>query len=303
MMRRLAPSGMCFDSATALTRGVHALEAAVGGLMPLAELGTPTYVLRNGELGCVAQFRHRWGDDHAHIVFIAPSLDTCNDEDVWLRLLDAMTTGAGRRGAATLNAEVAEAGDEFAILRQAGFAIYARQEIWKRAPSPVSAPETRDLLRPVSDLDAIPIATLYASVVPGMVRNADAAPDVRHGLVYMHQGRALAYLNALEGKFGVYVQVIASPELSQEQAAQVLLAALHWLPRPDKLPVYINVRRYMSWLGGPLERIGFEPSASQAVMVRHTVRRAAQTVSPSTKVIDGVALALPRTRDYYAVLC
>jgi hypothetical protein len=298
MMRRLVPTGMCFDSATALTRGVHVLEGAVWGAMPLADLGMPTYVLRSGDFNCVAQFRHRTGDEHAHIVFIAPSLDMCSDDTVWLRLLDAMTIGAGRRGALTLNAEVAEAGDAFMILRQAGFAIYARQEIWKRDPRPLPSPETRDLLRLSTDLDVIHIGVLQANVVPRMVRQADATPDARHGLVYTQKDHVLAYFSSQEGKNGIYVQAIVSPELSQGQTQDVLLASLHWLPRADKLPVYFNMRRYLSWLSGSLEEIGFEPYASQAVMVRHTVRRVESVVSKTANVMDGVKLALPHSRDY-----
>src|SRR5512135_2177793 len=87
LMRRLTSHGVIFDSATSLTRGVHALEGAVWGALPLADLGTPTFVLRDGDASYMAQFRHKTGDQQAHIVFIAPDLERCADDGAWLRLL------------------------------------------------------------------------------------------------------------------------------------------------------------------------------------------------------------------------
>jgi len=303
LVHRLTPFGVSFDSMTTLTRGVHTIEGAVWASMPLTDLGmgTPTFVLRRGESGYVAQIRHRGGDANARMVFVAPGMTHCQDEWAWFRLLDSLTIAAGRRGALTLNAEVAETGPEFPILRQAGFAIYARQELWKREPQPL--PQTqqhpRIQLRACGDLDAIALNSLYLNVVPAMVRQADSPPDAKHGLELFHKDRALAYLSAQEGKYGIYLSGLFSPELSTDTAQAILSAALEALPRAEKLPVYFNVRRYAEWLRTPLESLGFAPWANQALMVRHTVRRVDSPLRRTAHVPEGGILALPRNVDYH----
>src|SRR5215468_12122225 len=168
LVRRLTLHGLSLDSATSLTRGVHILEGAVWGSVPLTDLGTSTFVLRSidkrYDKNFVAQFRHKAGAQHAHIVFIAPDLEYHIDRLAWLQLLDTMVAAAGRRGALTLNAEVDENSAAFEVLREAGYAVYARQSIWRHAPD--SIPADRDLLRPETDQDAIAISALVAHVVP-----------------------------------------------------------------------------------------------------------------------------------------
>src|SRR5215510_7420513 len=101
LVRRLAARGVGFDSATSLTRGPHMMEGALWNSVPLADFGTPTFVLRDAETEYVAQFRHRNGDSTAHITFIAPNVNLCGDSG-WLSLIDSMTQAAGRRGAMLL---------------------------------------------------------------------------------------------------------------------------------------------------------------------------------------------------------
>src|SRR5215475_3640340 len=71
LIRRLAPLGVSFDSMTSLTRGMHTLGDAVWSAVPLADLGTPTFVMRQDDRAYVAQFRHKSGGQHAHLTFIA----------------------------------------------------------------------------------------------------------------------------------------------------------------------------------------------------------------------------------------
>src|SRR5262249_39845329 len=154
----------------------HTLEGALWSSVPLADFGTPTFVLRDGETAYVAQFRHRNSDSTAHITFIAPDVNLCGDSG-WLSLIDTMTQAAGRRGATLLKAEVCETGSAFAVLRQAGFSVYARQEIWQRTPGPLAA-NIPNLLRSETDHDAWAINSLFGSVVPRLVLQANAVPEI-----------------------------------------------------------------------------------------------------------------------------
>jgi len=293
LLRRLTPFGVSFDSATSLTRGIHTVEGAVWGSVPLADLGTPTFVIRHRSGDYVAQFRHKAGDQHAHIVFIAPDLDRCDSDTAWLHLLDAMVYAAGKRGALTLNAEVSETTSAFAVLRQAGFAVYARQEIWKRDPGAAPA-VPNSVLRVETPGDDFGVNTLYASVVPRLVLQADAPPETgRGGLIYECDGRILAYLQVQEGKCGIYIHSFVHPD-AYSQTESILAETLSRVPRVDRLPVYFRVRRYQDWLRGSLSAVGFESWASQAVMVKHTACRVEHPVLRTAHALEGVVPALPR---------
>ncbi|MEP7288184.1 MAG: hypothetical protein ABI947_20710 [Chloroflexota bacterium] len=290
LVRRLASQGVSFDSATSLTRGPHTLEGALWNALPLTDLGMPTFVMRNGDNAYVAQFRHKSGEQHAHITFIAPDVNLYG-ESAWLALLDAMTMAAGRRGAFTLNAEVAETGVPFVILREAGFAVYARQEIWKREPRLISTDVT-DVLRPATAQDSWAISSLYSSVVPRLVLQADALPEYGHGgLVYEENGQILGYLSIQEGKYGLYVQSLLHPD-AYHQSRMIIAALLARLPRVERLPLYWPVRRYQEWLNGPLNDMGFDAWSSQAVMVKHTVYRLEQ---PALKMVYAKGMIPART--------
>jgi hypothetical protein len=287
LVRRLTPFGVSFDSMTSLTRGVHSLGDAVWSAVPLADLGTPTFVLRQDDRAYVGQFRHRSGEQHAHVTFIAPELDF-QGEMAWLQLLDTMTQYAGRRGATTLKAEVAESESAFLTLRQAGFSVYARQEIWKRVAGPVPT-STVDMLRPETDEDAWAINGLYVSVVPRMVMQADMPPETGNGLIYERKGRMLGYFSVQEGKCGIYVQSILHPD-AYDEVYSILASLLSHIPHAERIPVYMPVRRYQEWLQGTLDYAGFAPWTTQAVMVKHTVARIEHPAFKPIPAIEGVKI-------------
>jgi len=297
LVHRLSPMSVSLDSLTALTQGNHMVENAVWSSLPLADLGTPTYVLRLGESGYVAQFRHKAGEEHAHIVFIAPSLAPESDGEPWLRLVEAMIAAAGKRGAITLNAEIAETSPAFEVLRQAGFAVYARQTIWRRAPQPLRA-RLMPLWRPALEQDAIALHSLYLENVPRLLRQAIAPPEPRNALVFGRGGRLAAYLAAHEGKCGIYLDLIMNPDDCQPRAADLLADALSRLPRAERLPVYVHLYRHQEWLSSALERLNFEPIGAQALMVRHTARRCEQALR-NAQPVENIVLALPRRHEFY----
>lgn len=297
LLHRLAPSGICLDSATALTRGVNSVENAVMGALPYADLGTPTYVLRVGDSGYIGQFRHRAGEHDAHIVYVAPDLDDEDDAEAWLRLLEAMIVGAGKRGAQTISAEIDEDSAAFIVLREAGFAVYARQTLWRHDPVGVRPPDST-LLRPASDLDSIALNTLWTETTPRLIRQISTAPEARHSaLVYGRGSRLGAYFTATEGKNGIYLNVMMHPDECQSRAAEMVSAAMAHLPRVDKLPVYVSLRRDQEWLSSALERLNFVPQGSVALMVRHTTCRVEAYERRATQTLEGIALALPHKHN------
>jgi hypothetical protein len=285
LVRRLAPQGVSLDAATYLTRGPFSLESAMLSAVPLTEHKTPTFVIRHTDSAYIGQFRHRNGEPQAHITFIAPELDLAG-ETAWFSLLGAMTQAAGKRGATRLTAEVAETGAEFAVLREAGFSVYARQEIWVRQPRAVEA--VKSMLRPATDQDVWAVNNLFNTVVPRLVLQTDTPPDSVHGgWIYETKGHVLAYVTVQEGRSGYYIQALIHPEI-HSQSREIIASVLAHLPRADRLPVYWPVRRYQEWLNSSLQDIGFEAWCSQAVMAKHTVARVEHPVFKPVHTWEGI---------------
>jgi hypothetical protein len=298
LIRRLAPQGISLDAAVSLTRGVHTVGGAFWSAVPLTDLGTPTLVLRNGNDSgdYVAQFRHRAGESHAHIVFIAPDLSRCRDERGWLTLIDSMTSAAGKRGALALNAEVAETGDAFPVLRECGFAVYGHQELWQRPSSPVTPISgVKHVFREETEADRTALEMFYASVVPRSIWEAAALPESTRGLIYEHNGRIGAYFAMQEGRTGIFAQIVIRPELS-ERAAMLCRTWLTHLPRAEKVPVYVGVRRYQAGLQYPLAELGFTAWDSHALLVKHTVARIERPFLRTVDTIQGAVRVGPVTR-------
>jgi hypothetical protein len=184
-----------------------------------------------------------------------------------------MTYEAGKRGVHMLSAEVYQQHPAFQVFRQAGFAVYARQVILQRAPQ---LPRNGDgrMVRPETAQDAFAIAALQANTVPQLLQQAEErlpAADFR-GLVYERDGQVIGYLAIAEGKNGVVIKPYFHPE-AYDQVAEVVLAALHHVPRAAEVPVYVYVRAYQDWLRHILEQIAFEAWAEQALMVKYTAVR------------------------------
>jgi hypothetical protein len=293
MLARLASTGVSLDTAHKLTRDLNVIESAMLYAVPLADLGMPTFVIRKDDSGYVAQFRHKHGEQHAHIAFIAPGLDEHHGADEWLHLISAMTASAARRGALTLNAEIEEDSPAMHVLHRAGFSTYARQEIWRRAPAPLTG--DTGLWRPAQEQDSLNITALYASIVPRLVMQADYPPDPRHGgLVFEKQQRILGYLAVQEGKHGLFIQPYLHPEIGTSQVDALICSAIANLPKADRLPVYISVRRYQSWLKNALEAQGFEVGTCEALMVKHTTARVERPAFRTAYSLEGaVATAQP----------
>jgi hypothetical protein len=293
---RLAQHAHSFDAEfTLINSTLRPLShAMLNALMPLPDFGSPTFIVRDGDIGFAAQFRHRSGQVNAKLGFIAPNLDHPYAEEAWFTLIETMIAAAGRRGAHTLNAEVDENSDAFQILRRSGFAVYTRQDVWRREPG-ITPDGDPDLLRPALDSDAFGINCLYVNLVPRLVMQADAPPDPTRGLVYEQGGRLAAFLSITEGRAGIYVQPYIHPEMDH-CAGAIHAAALARLGRVQRLPVYIMVRRYQDWLRTPLSHLGFEAWGSQAVMVKHTVARIEHPTLAALPTLRTVASILPTVK-------
>ena len=226
----------------------------VSGVL-LPKRGLHTMLVRVDDQTVVGQFRIRMDDTNAHMVFIAPRLEPECSDTAWLHLLDAMAQEAGRRGAHTLTAEIDESSTLFETMRIAGFAIYARQEIWRREAGALSLAGDTIELDEMSNADVLGIQSLHAQTTPRMVQQI--ADFGTRGYIYRENGRILGYIAVSEGKNGVYLMPCLHPD-TYKHAPAIIAAAAARANRAEKVPVYIRIRRYQDWLEDALTGLGFE---------------------------------------------
>jgi hypothetical protein len=265
LVKRLADKGIILESELIYTRDGSTSTALSSFLLP--QRGLHTMLAKVDKYSVVGQFRLRSDNPNAQIVYIAPGLDDVEEDSAWLHMFDAMAREAGKYHAHALIAEVDEDSSLFETMRTAGFAVYARQQVWRRMPGEL--PEAADVVELAEQTgdDWLGIQALFASTVPRLVQQISMPfENSANGFVYRVQERVEAYVTVAEGRQGVYLVPYIHPDVSR-QAGAIFHAVLLSITRTK--PVYLCVRRHQDWLGWALEDLGFEPGARQAVMVRH----------------------------------
>jgi len=285
LLHRVRRDGLCLHAQVAYPRGPHALQTALLDVLTPGR-ATHTLVARPllpGDPAAVGQITHDLGDSVARLGFIGPTAQV--DGPVGLRLLDALSQEAGVRGAHNLIAEVDEDQPAFEGLRRAGFAVYARQQIWRWQGTPPPEQEYDAVWRSETPADGEVIAWLVANLVPGLVLQAEAAPGRnRRGLLHWAEGELRAYLDLERGPRGVWAQAYIHPAV---EAIDMLLAAFLRRVGESDRPVYLCLRSYQGWMVGALDRLGFEKVAEQAVMVRRLAAAVRRAVPAPLPAING----------------
>ena len=135
-------------------------------------------------------------------------------------MVEYVVKQVGERGGHHLVAEVDEATQTYDVLRQNGFAIYARQRVWKLDELSAHLPSGESPWRPVVELDEIGIRVLYNAVVPGLTQQVEEPPwENLRGLVLPRPDGLLAYIGLTYGPRGVMVNPFFHPDTVEVQDA------------------------------------------------------------------------------------
>lgn len=288
VLYRYRHHGLFLDSALVLTRGP--LLVPVGALLATIAPGTEvfTYLCEGGdrrEKPLVGQVTHSASYSYAHLSFLAP--ESAVELTYLPALFDQMAVGMGEQGAFHLLAEVDESSQASEALHKAGFAIYARQRIWRLEGEP-QGEMAADTWRSCILQDGLNMRALYCDLVPGLVQQVEQQPRQRpKGMVLYRKDVLLAYVEMRYGPRGIWLQPFVHPDAQDFSGHLVRL--LSCLPNRRSRPVYLCVRSYQSWLEGATEAVGAVAGSHQAVMVRH--------LAVSRKALQPLALpAINNTR-------
>jgi len=266
-LQRYRGQSVFLNSAQVLTRGPILLSGALlSSLAPGVGIFTSVSVT-GGDTNpvIIGQTTHSAGAPCAQLTFLTP--EKALESDGLVPLLDYLSVQAVEKGAFHLLADVDERSTAFEVLRQAGFAIYARQRIWhlEGLPTGESKPFS---WRVAKDQDLIAVRSLYNNLVPGLVQQVEPFPaDRLRGLVFRKRDDLLAYVELKYGQRGIWVQPFIHPDA--EEIADHLAGLFQNLPHRHSRPVFVCIRSYQSWLEQAVEALGAELGPPQAMMVRH----------------------------------
>ena len=286
LMRRVRPLGIIMDSQLAHTGGTHIYQNAL--LDPLRpQPQSCTFVARPEDTihePIIGQIHLHNESRQARLAFLAP--ENAISTVVGIQMIEELSQAAGRQGAHALIAEIHEYEPAYESLRRVGFAIYARQRIWKLDHVPSIDPALDQAWRVEEEGDRASVLNLVSSLVPGLVQQIEP-PSTRNGkgLVYWSEGELLGYLDIHQGGKGIWVQPYFHPaaELSES-----LLAGFVMTLNPTKgRPLYICVRSYQGGLAGAFERLGFQDCESQAVMVKRIAKPIGEEARYGKQVLEG----------------
>jgi hypothetical protein len=289
---------LSLDSAGLLTRGNPlGASAMLSYLNPHRNIYTA--VASENDDTLMGQIILKADETSARLAFLAPA---GNVNGLTSPLLDHMAAKAGDWGAFHLLAEVDEDAPAFKSLRQAGFAMYAWQRVWKLPR--LDAPDRDNSWCAAEETDWPAIQSLHGQIVPALLHPVENLPRQASGLVCRGpsaslrsaQGDLQAYVAVDSGTQGVWLQPLVPPDSTcvQEQLTGLVSA----VASGNNRPVYVCVRSYQAWLESALADLGAEPGPRQAVMVRRLVKtiKETQVVPAMEKALAKAKPAAPVSR-------
>jgi hypothetical protein len=268
LLRSYRDRGLYLDSARVLIHGQMMIP--MGALITFLGPSTRIFTFRcdnDSPAGkpLIGQVTYLTGAPYSRLSYLAP--EDAVDQPELSALSDYIAIQIGSYGAFHILADVTESSQVFMMLHRAGFAIYARQRVWRLDgdPSGVANPVS---WRACKSIDELGVRSLYCNVVPGLVQQVEPLPkkDLK-GVVHYQDGNLLAFVELKYGRNGVWVQPFVHPDV--EGFDRRLVQLLRNLPGRHNRPLYVCVRSYQSWLESAIQAMGAQPGPQQAVMVRH----------------------------------
>ena len=213
----------------------------------------------------LGQIYHPLNSPSAKLVNLAPknliSLPGCG------KVISHLVAKAGERGACQVLAEVGVDQPEGEVLSQAGFRVYADQQIWK-LPGTIVGENGKGVWLPVSKRDQSLVDALNQQSIPGSVQRLEQTPATpkEKVLACWIEDKIAGFITTRYGPAGILVDLVM--ESKPEELDSYLASLLFHLPYRNKRDVYFRVRSYQERIGSALERLGAVPGPQQRAVVK-----------------------------------
>lgn len=313
----LASQGVELDLARARLSPQSPLTEALASRLSFGGMGAETFVLypdgrKQRALGMV-QARLRKNHPEADITFIAPDLESEHDAvATWYRLLAEATNSLGESGIQRLYVQVSCGNGAEEVFRQAGFNVYARENVFllpadRAAANNVSGGVTT--LRRQRKRDSWNLMRLYSALTPRQVQSAEGTVAGEGGPLKLDEtwenvnstGYILERQNALvgtvrmqKGRLASWLRLYLHPQ-AQAYADDLVREAVMLASKTRARPIYASVRHYEGGIRAALEAIGFEWQFERCLMVKHTTVRVKEAIPWLAPVLETTRLPAIQT--------
>jgi hypothetical protein len=288
LMKKLQKQGVYLDLETALLWSPAPLWVALTDYFSLNEARGSTFVVDDSFTGRPMKgFLQAW--DRADrlacdVICLAPSLRASSAAfQVWYDLLEHLCLDKGERRMQRIFARLLEDETGIDVFRQLGFSAYARRQIFRLEQLPSDLhPSGTTPFRPLERGHAWGVQQLRSSLAPRLVRQAEGEIKEERdfgGLLPWWKARRIkeyvladgdeiqAYVRIVLGEKGHWLRIMLRPEAAQE-ADRILSEALLMAPAYPSRPICCSLREYEAGLRGALGELGFQPFASELLMVK-----------------------------------
>ena len=315
LVARLQRAGVALDLETYLTRSHSPLGTAITSHLFPARHRACTCIAdhREEDGGCLglAQMRQRPERKEYVVAFIAPALSAGGGvHATWQRLLAHLAVKAGERGGQRLYAGLPGEGEEYQIFRHVGFTAYAQEDVYQcchRLP----LPQVAQLPRRQRERDGWGLQKLYGAVTPRAVQAAQGsghgewelapyhwpANPQQRGYVWETSGEVSAALQVRSTADAHWLRLLLHPDML-DQATAVVAAAMASIGRPSRQKIFWAVRTYEAGMQAALAEFGFEPVASQTLVVKHCTIWAREPALKPVHALNGKAEPAAPTIKY-----
>jgi hypothetical protein len=266
-------------------------------------MGQPTFVLFDPQDGeAFIQVRYRPHQAAADVTCLAPALgESSRTAQAWSHLLDGSGIEAAGQGIQRVFASLPESGPEVDVFQQAGFTLYAGEEVYCLAGGQSAQRHALPALRPQQIDDLPALQRMCVAITPQRVRQAEggiglAAPSekrCRRYVLHSPDGDdVLAAITVCTGTHAHWLRMLLHPD-GRDLAEGLVAWGLDTLAGQPARPVYCNVRQYENGVCEALEQAGFQLYETRSLMVRHTVAWIKTPASEAVPALKSRAEAVP----------
>ncbi len=295
LIAKLEQRGISLDIEERLTQPVSLLRSVLLDRLLMPRTCPSTFLLDQQDndkhtLGLI-KVRFRSERPERDIVFISPSLDTGNGcHAIWQRLLNHACIAMAEQGTLRVFARLPAQSDELQLFKTVGFAEYGQEDIFRLdcAHQPTNG-KINLSLRAQQMNDHWGLQKLYATLTPRQVQHVEGSAEVEwalkqwrwgeqgrwHSFVWEVDGELLGAIRIRVGTYGCLIRTLLHPDAT-DQAESLGQAALKINPH-STLPTYFAMRHYESGWLPILPKLGFNPSTSQILLVKHMTVRVRST--------------------------